>query len=362
MARSGGILLCGVTALLLSISWSAAWAITADDCFQCHSEPFARDKSKGLKADLGVDQERFKQSVHGKNDIGCVDCHADITELKMDDAVPHSVDLGPAQCPSCHSDQQEALANSVHAKPKKRGPVMCWECHEYHYVTKLESASVKERTGAFCKKCHDPLKLHPWLPQPETHFSVIECPVCHVPTNESFVNLRFWDPDHDKSLNGDEFVAAMGTDYDGFMSVVDKSGDNVISASEFWSMMRRLDDKDVEGKFHVEMLADLQPGIHAVQKTTAIRKCEECHSSNSRFFENVTLFLHSADGTPHRYVVERDALESFSLSGFYALAGTRITYVDILGILILMGGIGVVGLHLTIRILTIPERQAKKEH
>ena len=56
----------------------------------------------------------------------------------------------------------------------------------------------------------------------------------------------------------------------------------------------------------------------------------------------------------------RDVLETYYVSHFYALGGTRVRVLDKIGFALLAAGAGVVVAHLTARIATIPLRRKKK--
>ena len=182
-----------ITILLLPISKS--WALDNSECFDCHSdEALERVESEGMKVGIFVNSENFNNSVHNINEIACIDCHTDITELNYDEEVPHSAKLAPVNCGNCHDEETEAYENSVHRKAGGKGiQIPCYACHDYHYVRPLEGYTVIERENEFCLKCHDPNTFHDWLPQKETHFDLVECAVCHAPDAPRHIHLRFYD-------------------------------------------------------------------------------------------------------------------------------------------------------------------------
>jgi hypothetical protein len=67
------------------------------------------------------------------------------------------------------------------------------------------------------------------------------------------------------------------------------------------------------------------------------------------------------DGTVDRYNVDRSVLESYHVSHFYLLGGTRMKLLDKIGLLVLTGGACAALEHLTFKILTMPFRRRKKE-
>ena len=336
--------------------------ISNDECMECHSDDtLTRSKSTGMKESLYVDYNKFKYSTHNVNEVGCVNCHSDIGELDYDSEIPHGISL-PVNCDNCHKNEGEAYLDSVHKKAGGKGiTIPCYACHGYHFITHLESNSVYERENGFCLKCHNPDKFHDWLPQKDAHFSFVECTVCHALDAPRYVSLRFYDLVNEKFLDGDEFLKALSTDYDGFMPLVDENKDNIINLEEFENMILLLRQKDILGTFHGEVVVKIVPAVHHVNRGKANRDCEQCHNPTSGFFKDVNIVLNKPDGTSKHNLVDREVLSSYYVNHFYALGGTRVRLLDKIGIALLVGGVGVVVCHLTARILTAPARRRRRE-
>jgi len=81
-------------------------ADTGGDCISCHQE-----KNPGM-------YQQWKNSQHGQNDIGCIDCHgAQVEDL---DAFEHhgahiATLVTPKDCGVCHEIEAEQATNSYHA-------------------------------------------------------------------------------------------------------------------------------------------------------------------------------------------------------------------------------------------------------
>jgi hypothetical protein len=71
--------------------------------------------------------------------------------------------------------------------------------------------------------------------------------------------------------------------------------------------------------------------------------------------------LDRGDGTLQHHLVERNVLETYHVNHFYALGGTRVRILDKVGIAMVLGGLGVVVLHLSVRVATSFARTGKKE-
>lgn len=339
------------------------YAIENDECMECHSDDsLERTESQGMKEDLFIDYNRFKYSVHNVNGITCVDCHADIEELNWDNDVPHPVSLAMVNCDGCHEEEGEAYLDSVHKKAGGKGiTIPCYACHGYHFVTHLEADSVFERENAFCLKCHNPDNYHDWLPQKKTHFAFVECAVCHAPESPRYISLRFYDLISKKFLGSNDMLAALETDYDTFQDKLDKDKDGVLSLLELEDLVLLLRQKGIRGTFHGELVVEMVPSVHHVNRGGANRECEQCHNPQSPFFDEVYISLNKDDGTSMRQKVERRVLESYYVNHFYAIGGTRVRSLDMIGLALIVGGLSVVTGHLFVRIVTAPARRKRKE-
>lgn len=338
--------------------------IENSECFACHGdETLARSKTdemnhSRMSEQLFIDETKFNHSIHHNNGIGCVDCHADINKLDYNEEVPHKKQLESVNCSMCHEEESTAFKDSVHMKIRGKGITMnCNACHGYHYVTRQESMSVAERTNNSCEKCHNPYQSHDWLPQKNEHFSFVECVVCHVPEAPRYIRLSFLDLVTNKFYSGQEILKILGIAKTEFMPMLDINKDGIINVDEFENLELILRQKNVHAIFHAELVAEMHPSVHHVNKGTAEKDCKTCHSADSPYFNAVTLVLTKDDGSADHFQVDRAVLESFSLRHFYALGGTRIKLLDKIGFLLLAGGLGAVVAHLSIRIATIPLRR-----
>jgi hypothetical protein len=175
------------------------------------------------------------------------------------------------------------------------------------------------------------------------------------------VNLRLYDLLEEKFLGGADMLKALGTDYDGFMPLVDTNGDNIIDVQEFESMVLLFRQNNVRPTFHGELMVEIVPLVHHVNRGKANRDCEQCHVPTSPFFEDVRISFNRDNGTTEHFTVERDVLSTYYVNHFYALGGTRVRILDQIGMAIVAGGLGVVFCHLTARIVTAPARRRRKE-
>jgi len=85
---------------------SAGTALAATDCVSCHKQ-----SNPGL-------YQQWKNSGHGKNDVGCIDCHQ--AEPEDVDAFQHqgatiATLVTPKDCGKCHPQIEAETSNSYHA-------------------------------------------------------------------------------------------------------------------------------------------------------------------------------------------------------------------------------------------------------
>ncbi len=102
-------LLAGLVLALLSGPGTVA-AQTAEDCLDCHDdEEFTKNEGTRVIS-LHVDIDQYRNSIHGQQDIGCIDCHADLEDFDGD----HEEELDDVDCTMCHDDIAEIYAGSLH--------------------------------------------------------------------------------------------------------------------------------------------------------------------------------------------------------------------------------------------------------
>ncbi|MCF6289939.1 MAG: cytochrome c3 family protein [Desulfobacterales bacterium] len=131
------------------------------DCLECHGEDGLSTIRDGHEVSLHVSAEGYSASVHGANEINCVDCHTDASDEHPDERQ----DLQPVDCGSCHDGAGELFAASIHASNFKTGgrAVRCADCHGTHDI--LGAADPQSRiyplnVPATCGTCHsDPGKV-----------------------------------------------------------------------------------------------------------------------------------------------------------------------------------------------------------
>ncbi|MBM9603162.1 multiheme c-type cytochrome [Desulfopila inferna] len=104
MRRVTGVVVISLLSLIFFTG--SSMADVAEDCISCH-----REENPGMYL-------QWKNSGHGENDVGCIDCHA--AEEGDVDAYEHygatvATLVTPKDCGKCHSEIEEETSQSYHA-------------------------------------------------------------------------------------------------------------------------------------------------------------------------------------------------------------------------------------------------------
>ena len=125
----------------MGLAISNSWAYTDKECGTCHG-------AGSPKSRLTISLETYRTSVHGRNGIGCVDCHNAI--LNED----HETREGMTQvgCHQCHDQLNHHGGETGMARRPK-----CYDCHGTHGILEIErpdSAVHEDQLTNTCRKCH----------------------------------------------------------------------------------------------------------------------------------------------------------------------------------------------------------------
>jgi predicted CXXCH cytochrome family protein len=140
--------------LVFGLAPVAAFALTDDDCMDCHSDKTATAKKNGQEYSIHVDQQEFKKSMHGEN--GCVSCHEE-ADVEGDE---HPFPMSGVKCSNCHEDVGKMYANSLHGKAlaaKDPFAPYCSDCHGKHDILSQKdkkSPTYVMNIPSTCGRCH----------------------------------------------------------------------------------------------------------------------------------------------------------------------------------------------------------------
>ncbi len=411
-----------VAALILAVFGLLSPALAGDEqCLSCHQTAgLEKPLPDGETLSLHISSEKFAKSVHSM--FGCAGCHSDIDPAKhpgdappiasrrsfsverskvcanchTDQAgqwnkgvhaalvragnpiapvcsschSPHTMIKGAAQafdtvpCKTCHSGIFTAYSTSVHGMLRGSGVTqapLCFSCHGAHDV-KVPTAGVGMK--GVCLGCHtDAVAKHQtWLPNTQLHFEVVSCVACHSPEAQRKVDLVLYNSttkkDAARPLGVPEFESPTGTA---------STGQTGLEPATLFTLLRTLNRPGAANKTSIKGRLDVRTGEEAHQlapASDAIKDCNTCHKAGADAFQSVTISVAGPGGIPVHYGVNKDVLNSVfsinSIGGFYAIGGTRITFLDVLFVLALLGGFGLPALHLVAKWLS--RRSAEHTH
>jgi predicted CXXCH cytochrome family protein len=319
-------------------------------------------------------EEKFADSVHGRAGVGCADCHRLMESLAAERATGASR-LDSIVCKTCHSEQVAQYVQSVHAKASDK---VCFACHDPHGSVPFSSLRGEERQ-AICQQCHTAVQ-HDWLPQERLHFNSLECATCHSPKSRKGISFTFEAGTTGKKLEGEILEALKVGAADEIVRQVDPDGDGVAETGELLDFLQRLGGVLPDSpQLRAEVL--ILESYHDFSKGgTRVKQCTQCHSAQAEFYEKLFVQLPAPGGGVTSLPVERAILGQMQsarqLGDLYLLGEGRIgredvedvltamkrvgyRWIDILGVLVLLGGVGFVAGHSLLRILTISRRRRR---
>ena len=187
---------------------------TDETCLACHQQPGMTAQVGGQPLPVTIDPAKFAASVHGTEQVACVDCHSNITGFPHPQVIAgsprdFSLQLYPI-CQQCHTEQYAKTLDSVHQRAFAAGnknAAVCTDCHNPHTQTRLTDKSTGHLLlGArlvipqTCAKCHSTIyeayrqSVHGAALTEEGNQFVPTCIDCHGvhnigdPTTNSFRN------------------------------------------------------------------------------------------------------------------------------------------------------------------------------
>ncbi len=154
------IIVCSMTAGLAGVNLS--WAQDNDVCLDCHDDEELTKNVGDKVISLHVDIDIYNASVHGLEEMTCIDCHTELDGFDFDE-LAHEEEfdkLADVDCAECHDDVEEIYAESLHGQGVAEGIDLaprCWSCHGAHdifYDDDLRSKTNRYNIPAMCGGCH----------------------------------------------------------------------------------------------------------------------------------------------------------------------------------------------------------------
>jgi predicted CXXCH cytochrome family protein len=321
-------------------------------------------------------KDYYFSTVHGKNGVECIDCHADMTILRVGEGFQVK-GLKTPVCANCHPSVMAEYKDSLHAKVSEK---ICFSCHDPHSSVPFMQLSVEQRQ-AICTKCHDPERGHFWLPQRELHFANLECTMCHAPQAEKGIVFYLQRTDEKgkvERLDYEEVTKLLGMQRVDLGKLIDSEGNGFLDDREVLSFLNFLKERSPGGNIDLGLkVLVLKPSHNFTDKGTKAQDCAVCHSSGAKFYSKLIMEIPESGGGIKTLPMSKSILSGIHAipvtSGFYLLGGDRLgkrdiedlffilrtigyKWLDLVGILFILGSIGFVGLHAFIRIITIKMR------
>lgn len=143
------------TFTVLFIAGTTSWALTNDDCMECHGDQELTTEKDGKTISLFMDIEIYNGTVHAEN--GCVSCHED-ADVEGDE---HPFPLTPVRCQNCHDEIGEVYQKSAHGEAAleehdEMAP-SCKDCHSKHNIlppSDKRSSTYPLNIPFTCGRCH----------------------------------------------------------------------------------------------------------------------------------------------------------------------------------------------------------------
>jgi hypothetical protein len=147
--------------MLMLIGAQAAFAYTAEECIECHRQGSAKSR-------LHVAIEDYQSSVHGRQGMGCTDCHKALDESGHQPGKGGSAPSSrsaPVSCTDCHSQENRHGSGSTgstgSADPAgstgSDSRPRCFSCHTKHSILEKENSASSihpESLKRTCSTCH----------------------------------------------------------------------------------------------------------------------------------------------------------------------------------------------------------------
>ena len=338
-------------AVLPALAGSATASVPENDnCLGCHGRKTIADKGERLY----VNPAKFAATTHAI--IGCPACHDRVSPNHPYDGVKPS----KATCKECHAPVQAEYSQTLHGTK-----AACADCHNPHEVKGPVSVSGDE-INAHCARCHDTKKTiqgHTrWLPQADLHIEAMPCITCHTGSKNYVItmfieNRKPGEKHSDFKLATHEELSRLLPSNRDLKSLIDRNGDGFISLKELRNFNADARSKDMRlwGMMTPEVVT------HNYQILENRWDCTFCHASGPQAMQTSYVSFPEKDGSYTRVAVEKGAILDilYGTPDFYMLGSTRSTPLNVIGALILVGGLMMPVGHGTFRFLT---RKNRKEH
>lgn len=331
--------------LLLLLLPVGALAMDSEECQGCHAD------IDTVGEELFINSAEYDHTAH--SGMGCVACHEAVSDEHPDDGLA----VSKSSCNDCHEEVEAEYMASSHA-----GNAACGDCHNPHKALGLADVSGHDMNQK-CEVCHETADVvashEEWLPQTDAHITKLPCISCHTASEDYVIILYIIQKESDAVLGDFELskyqdLETLAGDQQ-IQKLIDLNNDNFISLAELRTFNRN------PAYTTMRLQATLTPKVasHSVETLDNRWDCSFCHTSGTENMQTSFLAVPTAEGTFARIEVERGAVLK-ALNGtpdFYMMGTTRSASLNIIGLLIIIGGTLMPIGHGTLRFLTRKNRQ-----
>ncbi|MBC8018748.1 MAG: cytochrome C [Verrucomicrobia bacterium] len=324
-------------------------------CLACHGDK--NNSAMMNNRHLVIDSSQYAATTHSY--IGCTSCHTAISATHPNGSLKPAAP-SKATCKECHGPVHAEYATSMHGSK-----ATCTDCHNPHEV-KAPSAMAGKDINAKCAKCHDTRKIitshAKWLPQADLHIESLPCITCHTASKNYVITLFV--QNRKQGASRGEFKLASRDELSRLLpaeselgSLIDKNNDGTISLNDLRSFNKAIKNHEMRlwGMMTPETVS------HSYEILDNRWDCSFCHAAGPKAMQTSYVAFPDKSGGYTRIVVEKGAILDI-LNGtpdFYMLGATRSTVLNIVGALIVAGGLMMPVCHGTLRFLT---RKNRKKH
>lgn len=331
--------------LLVLIFPLGAMAMDSEECQGCHGD------IDTVGEELFINAAEYDHTSH--SGMGCLACHESVSDEHPDDGLA----VAGSSCNDCHEEVETEYMASAHADNAS-----CGDCHNPHSALGLTDVSGHDMNQQ-CSSCHentDVVETHAeWLPQADLHVAALPCISCHTASEDYVIILYIIQKESEAALGDFELskhhdLQQLAGDNQ-IQSLIDLNNDNFVSLAELRTFNRNPEYKSMR------LQATLTPKVasHSVETLDNRWDCSFCHTSGTENMQTSFIALPTEEGTFARIEVEHGAVLK-ALNGtpdFYMMGTTRSASLNIIGLLIIIGGTLMPIGHGTLRFLTRKNRK-----
>lgn len=336
-------------ALLLYAVPCLAAGTDNEACLRCHGvSSMARQQGSRLY----IDPNRFAATTHAR--IGCASCHADVSPAHPGDRARPS----KASCVECHAPVQAEYLQGRHAQR-----AACADCHDPHRV-RSSTASSGVDLNRPCARCHERnriVDIHAaWLPQTPLHLDALPCITCHTGSKQYVIKL-YLESRQGRSgqytLASHRELSRLAPGSEPQARLGDPNDDRLVSLPE----LRDLNQWSKSRGLRVTAMLVPKQMSHKFQTLESRWDCSFCHASGPKSSQESYLCLPDRDGSYSQIPVARGAIlgEIYGTPDFYMMGATRSKTLDMVGGLIILGGLMMPLGHGTLRFLSRHNREER---